>query len=167
MLLSEGWPFDAATTQDAPWYAVPLVAGGFLLIGALIAFLSGALTKRSEIRAADRRHWNDRILEACALIQETGYEVYFEAREIEPDLERYREGLRPFRTKVEAANAKRWELEFIASDKLAAAASAIIAKTNALISGETPSARMSAGVELSGHLNEFTGLVRDELRAGR
>lgn len=63
-------PGDAAT-DTAPWWGDPLVAGGFLVIGALIAFASNWYAKYRELQRADRARWDNDILEGCIKILDT------------------------------------------------------------------------------------------------
>jgi hypothetical protein len=57
-------PAPAPTTTSAPWWGVPVVAGCFLLIGALIAFLSTAASDRRKLAREDRRQWDKEIRDA-------------------------------------------------------------------------------------------------------
>lgn len=44
-----------------PWWGVPLIAGGFLLTGALIAFISTSVSDRRKLAREDRRQWDREI----------------------------------------------------------------------------------------------------------
>jgi hypothetical protein len=50
--------------EAAPWWGVPVIAGTFLLIGALIAFLSTAASDRRKLAREDRRQWDKEIRDA-------------------------------------------------------------------------------------------------------
>jgi hypothetical protein len=45
----------------APWWGVPVIAGGFLLAGAVLAFLSTSLSDRRRLNREDRRLWDREI----------------------------------------------------------------------------------------------------------
>jgi hypothetical protein len=51
-------------TGSAPWWGVPVIAGTFLLAGALIAFLSTAASDRRKLAREDRRQWDKEIRDA-------------------------------------------------------------------------------------------------------
>jgi hypothetical protein len=50
-----------AVVDAAPWWGVPLVAGLFVLFGALIALLSAFLSDRRKLRREDQRQWDREI----------------------------------------------------------------------------------------------------------
>jgi len=50
-----------AAPGSAPWWGVPVIAGGFLLAGAVIAFLSTSLSDRRKLAREDRRQWDREI----------------------------------------------------------------------------------------------------------
>jgi hypothetical protein len=54
------------TVQAAPWWGTPLIAGGFLIIGALVAFVSNYVTKLRELQAAEIKRWDTEILAMSA-----------------------------------------------------------------------------------------------------
>lgn len=65
----------AGTTESAPWWGVPVVAGGFLLIGAL---LGHQFSKRQEDRKAERalaERYMDQRLEHCSDLLEAARTV--------------------------------------------------------------------------------------------
>lgn len=51
----------APVPGPAPWWGLPVVAGGFLLAGALLAFLAIALSDRRKLNREDRRRWDREI----------------------------------------------------------------------------------------------------------
>lgn len=57
-------PVPTPTTASAPWWGVPVIAGIFLLSGALIAFLSTAASDRRKLAREDRRQWDKEIRDA-------------------------------------------------------------------------------------------------------
>lgn len=72
----------AAPVASAPWWAVPLVAGAFLIIGALIAFVSTAASDRRKLAREDRRQWDKEVRDAyveitkhVSVIMEFRYQV--------------------------------------------------------------------------------------------
>lgn len=58
-------PADAA-----PWWGVPLIAGAFLLTGALIAFISTSVSDRRKLAREDRRQWDREIRDSYVEISE-------------------------------------------------------------------------------------------------
>ncbi len=52
----------------APWYGVPLIAGVFLVVGAVLGFLFNWLADRRKARREDIRKWDDRVLELSAKV---------------------------------------------------------------------------------------------------
>src|SRR5579885_1893176 len=64
-----------AVVQAAPWWGVPLLAGTFLLLGAVIAFVSTYFSDRRKLAREDQRQWDKEIRDLymqmsaqCALI---------------------------------------------------------------------------------------------------
>ncbi|MFJ9780146.1 hypothetical protein ACIRSS_11220 [Amycolatopsis sp. NPDC101161] len=53
-----------AAPGSAPWWGVPVIAGGFLLAGAVIAFLATSLSDRRRLNREDRRQWDRDIRDA-------------------------------------------------------------------------------------------------------
>jgi uncharacterized protein YecT (DUF1311 family) len=49
---------------EAPWWAVPVIAGCFAIFGALVAFVSASLSDRRKGKRDDRRQWDKQLLEA-------------------------------------------------------------------------------------------------------
>lgn len=56
------------TASTAPWWGVPLIAGGFLVVGAVLAFLATYITKNRELRRLDQARWDNDILEGTIRI---------------------------------------------------------------------------------------------------
>jgi hypothetical protein len=50
---------------EAPWWAVPVIAGCFAIFGALVAFVSASLSDRRKGKRDDRRQWDKQLL-GCA-----------------------------------------------------------------------------------------------------
>jgi len=50
-----------AAASVAPWWGVPVIAGAFLLTGALIAFISTSISDRRKLAREDRRQWDREI----------------------------------------------------------------------------------------------------------
>lgn len=55
---------QAPSAPSVPWWGVSVVAGTFLLVGALIAFTSTALSDRRKLAREDRRQWDKEIRDA-------------------------------------------------------------------------------------------------------
>ncbi len=51
----------APASGSAPWWGVPVIAGGFLLAGAVLAFVAIALSDRRKLTREDRRRWDREI----------------------------------------------------------------------------------------------------------
>jgi hypothetical protein len=49
---------------EAPWWAVPVIAGCFAIFGALVAFVSASLSDRRKGKRDDRRQWDKQLLDA-------------------------------------------------------------------------------------------------------
>lgn len=73
--LSPTSPAPAPTTASAPWWGVPVIAGIFLLSGALIAFLSTAASDRRKLAREDRRQWDKEIRDAYVEISKLVNEI--------------------------------------------------------------------------------------------
>ena len=54
---------SAATREAAPWWGTPLIAGGFLVIGAVVAFVSSYVVKKRELERLDQARWDTEILD--------------------------------------------------------------------------------------------------------
>lgn len=63
-------PPKDSPTEPAPWWGVPVIAGGFLILGGLLAFTSTWLSDRRKLRREDRRQWDKVLLETYLRIVE-------------------------------------------------------------------------------------------------
>lgn len=50
-----------ALTDSAPWWGVPLIAGGFLLLGGVLGFLLNRVQDRARTRREDALRWHDDV----------------------------------------------------------------------------------------------------------
>jgi len=61
---------DPAPIADPPpWWGVPAIAGGFLILGAILGFLFNSINERRKEKREDSKKWNDELrLEAAQLV---------------------------------------------------------------------------------------------------
>jgi hypothetical protein len=65
----------APTAASAPWWGVPVIAGCFLLTGALVAFLSTAASDHRKLAREDRRQWDKEIRDSYLEIAKNVNEI--------------------------------------------------------------------------------------------
>jgi hypothetical protein len=158
----------APVPGSAPWWGVPVIAGGFLLAGAVIAFVAISLSDRRRLKREDRRLWDREIRDAYLEITRhfgriTAFRYQVLADE-EDRRSRYRAG-------AEALAGLREQvamLEVIGTPALIARAheledrsAAVVALWQELINPGKPEYRA-----LNTARNEFLDAVQDSVRAG-
>jgi hypothetical protein len=66
---------ESGSATEAPWWGVPVVAGAFLIAGALLGFLFNRLQDDRRMKREDRLRWDDRILERSAKFVQSAEEL--------------------------------------------------------------------------------------------
>ena len=61
--------------QTAPWWGVPVIAGGFLIIGAVLGFLSNFLMEGIRHRREDVRYFRSKLIDAIAEFVDASQEM--------------------------------------------------------------------------------------------
>ena len=115
-----------AAAAESPWYGTPLIAGGFLIIGGLIATASSLLTKRQELQRADRALWDQEILDVSVQIIEECWKLkHATVAEDGSPAGTQNEQARHSQAFLDAIGPKVHRLAFIASDNLVEALDAL------------------------------------------
>jgi hypothetical protein len=102
---------------------VPVVAGSFLIIGALVGFFTNWLVKGRELKHAEISRWDNDVLETCLALLETYTDIDATRDQQHPDyIEGPAEQVAAYHGIVRRQEVLVQRLEFIASSKLAAEA---------------------------------------------
>jgi hypothetical protein len=59
---------EVVAAMPAPWRGVPVVAGGFLLLGGVLGFFFNRLQDNRKAKREDRQRWDERIIDLSASV---------------------------------------------------------------------------------------------------
>lgn len=154
----------------APWWGVPLIAGAFLLTGALIAFISTTVSDRRKLAREDRRQWDREIRDSYIEISDqvdliVGYRYRYMDESDESKRARYEAGaaaLAIIRREVE-------RLEIIGTDLVISRARDLVVGCQDVVSlwHDETNAGKSAYRSVNGALGELRHAVKDGIRLER
>lgn len=110
-------------TSTAPWWGIPVIAGGFLVAVALLTFGANLILKRIELARADRSKWDDDILDLSLEIKRLTDEMVAVGTTTDPAFkESITERLPIYRKNSQAMGPPVDKLGLIASEELSKAA---------------------------------------------
>lgn len=122
--------------SSAPWWGVPVIAGGFLLLGALLGFVLNRINEQSKQRREANTRWHDLIRELSAEIvtrSDQLWEMRFQRNQIISGMENARQEFRSRTAEIDAVQvgliSKANELKLLAPSNVSDAAREIVKLT--------------------------------------
>lgn len=74
--------FQALSGDSAPWYGVPVIAGGFLILGAILGYFFNRANETRRMKREDKQRFDEKVLELSIDLVSTSQSMTLKAREL-------------------------------------------------------------------------------------